>query len=137
MAEKTEKKTKMFDLASFSASQLNAASVRILRPDGEPTDILIKVLSPDSAEYRIVSMQVQNEQLKYSMKNRGKTTAERLAQSSLDLLVGVTVAWDGIAENGAILPFSPENVRRVYENYPFIREQVDEFLGDRRNFFKS
>lgn len=131
-------KTEMFDLAAFKNDQLDTAEITITHPGtGEPTNIRIKVAAPDSAHYKKVSMRVQNEQLQFAMKNRGKTTAERLAQNSLEILVGATVAWGGIAENGTPLPCTPENVRRVYTDFAFIRDQVDEFLGDRRNFFRS
>lgn len=128
----------MFDITAFKDMQLDTAVVNIVRPDtGEPTNIKIAVAAPDSEKHRQVSMRIQNEQLKFSLRNKGKATAERLAATGLELLVGVTVGWEGIAESGDPLQCTPENVRRVYTELPWIREQVDEFLGDRRNFFRS
>ena len=106
---------------------------------GENTGIKITLLSIDSDEYHKVSMRLQNENIKFARKNRGKTTAEKLNSDALDLLVGVTVGWTGITDgaNDDPVPFSAENCRKIYTELPFIREQVDEFLGDRRNFIKA
>ena len=129
---------KMFDIAAYKNEAQDVATVTIMHPGtGEPTSIKITVASMDSEKYKQISMKVQNEQLKYAMKNRGKTTAERIASNSLEILVGATVAWEGLAEGDKPLPCTPENVRRVYTDLPFIKEQVDEFLGDRRNFIRS
>lgn len=131
-------KATMFDLATLKQSQMDFAAVEITNPaTGEPTGIKITLAGPDSDAYRKIAMKVQNEQLQYAMKNRGKTTAERLAANALETLIGATVSWEGLAEDGKELECTPENVRRVYTEFPFIKEQVDEFLGDRRNFFKS
>ena len=110
---------------------------QMLPISGEFTGIKITVASPDSAKYRQISMKIQNEQLAYAMKNRGKSSAERLANNALEVLVGATVGWEGITEGGKDLPCTPENVRKVYEEVSFIKDQVDEFLGDARNFFKN
>ena len=130
--------SKMFDIAAYRDEALDTAVVTINHPGtGEPTSIKITVASMDSEKYKQISMKVQNEQLKYAMKNRGKTTAERIASNSLEILVGATVSWEGLAEGDKPLPCTPENVRKVYTDLPFIKEQVDEFLGDRRNFIRS
>ena len=128
----------MFDIAAYRNETLDTATVTILHPaTGEPTTIKITLASMDSEKYKQISMRVQNEQLKYAMKNRGQTTAERLQANALEILVGATLAWEGIAEGDSPLPCTPENVRRVYTELPFVKEQVDEFLGDRRNFMRT
>lgn len=127
-----------FDLSSYKASALDTAEIEITHPQtGENLGVKIRVMSVDSDEYRKEAMRLQNESMRYYRKNRGKTTAERIAQEALDLLVAVTVGWEGVEENGQPLPFSKDNCRRVYTEIPFIKEQVDEFVGDRRNFIKT
>ena len=130
--------SEMFDIAAFKNGVTDTAVLQIVNPvDGLPTNIKITLASVDSDRYRQASLRIQNEQLKALEKGRNKASAERLAAGSLDLLVSVTVSWEGIAENGVPLDCTPENVRRVYSELPFIREQVDDFFADRRNFFKS
>ena len=127
------------DITSFMEQQLETAVVEICNPNsGEPLGVKITLASPDSGKYRTASLAIQNRQLQYSMKNRGRSiSAERLEENALELLIEATLDWEGLVEDGRELACTPENVRRVYQNMPFIREQVDEFLGDRRNFFRN
>lgn len=127
-----------FDVSGFKNGQMDRADVTIVHPvTGESTDMVITVMSMDSDEYRQIQLRLQNEQIKYARKNRGKTTAERIQQEALDLLVAVTVGWKGIEKDGAPYPFTPDNARWLYASLPFVKEQVDEFIGERRNFIRS
>lgn len=127
-----------FDIDSYQQSQLDTADVTINDPiTGEPTDIVITVMSMDSDDYKKVQLKLQNEQIKFARKNRGKTTAERIQQEALELLVAITVNWKGVEKAGENWPFSHENARELYTKLPFIKEQVDEFVGDRRNFIRN
>ena len=63
--------------------------------------------------------------------------AESLEREAVEVLIVCTKDWKGIGEAGADLPCTPENVRRVYSTYLWLREQVDEFVEDRGNFMKD
>lgn len=127
-----------FDLDAYEESVLDVADITITDPKTlEPTQIVITVMGVDSDEYRKALLRLRNEQLKYARKNGGKTSAEKLQQESIDLLVAATVGWRGLDKKGQEWPFSPDNARELYRKYPFIREQVDEFIGERRNFIRD
>lgn len=127
-----------FDLNDYKQSVIEIADVDILHPaTGESLGVKIQVMSPDCNEYRKIALQQQNENIKFIRKNRGKTTAERMNEEAINLAVAITVGWNGLEENGQPIPFTSENVHRVYTQFPFIREQVDEFVADRRNFIKN
>lgn len=127
-----------FDLGEFKRNTMDIAEIEIIHPaTGLPLDMKISVMSPDSDEYRKIALQQQNDNIKNIRKNRGRKTAEKMAEEGMDLLVAITVGWEGLEENGQPIPFTPDNVRRIYEQFPFIKEQVDEFAADRRNFIKS
>lgn len=127
-----------FDLGEYKRNVSDSADIEIQHPvTGEALGVTITVLSPDSDEYRRTSLQLQNDNIRFVRKNRGKTTAERLQQEAMDVLVAATIGWKGLQENGQDLPFTKENVRRVYAEFPFIKEQVDEFTADRRNFIRK
>lgn len=127
-----------FDLATLKDSMEDSAELTILHPKtGEEMNIVITLASPDSEKYRKLSMAMRNKNLQYATKNRGLASAERLDEDSLNLLVGATLGWKGLSENGEILECTPQNVRRVYADFAWIREQVDAFLGDRKNFFNN
>lgn len=128
----------MLDLGQLKDVMLETNSVVICHPEtGVATDIKIVLASPDSEVYRKVSKAIRTRSMQFAMKNRGAASADRIEQDALDLLVGVTVSWENMIENGVDIPCTKENVRRVYDTYLFIREQVDDFIGNRRNFFKD
>ena len=54
---------------------------------------------------------------------------------TLDRLTALTVTWSGIAWHGATLDPTPENIRRVYDQFWWIRQQVDAFVADEEAFF--
>ena len=127
-----------FDLAVIQDSMEESAQLTVLHPKtGEETSIVITLASPDSDKYRKLSMAMRNKNLQYATKNRGVASAERLDEDAVNLLVGATLAWAGVVENGIAVDCTPENVRRLYTTFPWLREQVDTFLGDRKNFFNS
>jgi hypothetical protein len=51
--------------------------------------------------------------------------------------VKLTVAWEGFTLDGVKLDCTPENVRTVYNEWSWIKEQVSEFVADRANFFRA
>lgn len=125
----------MMDLSEIRKQAQDEAWVTILHPvSGAETSMRIRLLSPDSERYRQIDNRIRNATTK-SMTKRGGLSAEELSESGLQLLIQATVGWENVIFDGQPIQFSPENVRTVYTDFPFIREQVDRFLGDRRNFF--
>lgn len=124
------------DISIAKNNALDVAEINILSEAGEPTDVRIQVYSPDSEQYRKAANRVRNNTMKFIRKNNG-TTAERIEADMVEILANVTVGWSGLTENGQPWPFSIENARRLYTDFPFIREQVDEFVGDRKNFING
>lgn len=130
------------DIASFEADS-GGEWMTILHPatrepiesdDGQQAGI--RLVGQDSEEFRKASRKNTDRRLRSRQKGT-KITAEELEQDAIDLLVACTKEWRGIYRNGTPLPYSLENARMLYSTVPFIREQVDEFAGDRANFFRS
>lgn len=135
-----EKVSNAFDLGELEKQSEDTAWLTILHPvTGVETNMRILVASPDSAEYRKVNNRLRDKTLKDMARGRNakQRTAEKIDAEGLDMLTDVTLGWEGVVKNGEAIPFSRENVRSLYESFPAIREQVDEFLADRRNFFKE
>ena len=63
--------------------------------------------------------------------------AEKLSEDSIDDLVKLTTAWSGFVLDGKDLDCTPENVRTVYSDWSWIKEQVQEFVSNRANFFRA
>lgn len=96
--------------------------------DGKP--ITITLLGSDSGEYRKKLRSTANQRIA----TRKKQTVEQLEQEGVGLLAAVTTGWHNIIVNGETLQFSKEKAAELYTQYPWIREQVDEFVNERANF---
>lgn len=103
----------------------------VLKYDNVPMSI--HLLGRDSDAHRIAIQRIATKQLG----RQSKPNAAKLSDEAIELLVACTVGWYGIQENNAILEFNEANVRHVYLKYAWLRQQVDEFIADRANFFKA
>lgn len=101
---------------------------------GVPLSAEIKLAGIDS---KIYQKQVRKNQDRRLKRFRLKTSSNELENERLSLLVAITLEWKDVAEDGQALEHTLENARHLYTEYSWIREQVDEFAGDRANFIKS
>lgn len=125
------------DLSKILEESLQEATLTIYHPvSGVDLGIRIKVCSPDSERYRKHERAIKNRALTQARKQKNnQLSMEAIEESSMDLLVGSIVSWDGVVWGGQPLECTEENARQLFEQFPFIRRQVDEFLGDVANFF--
>ena len=101
----------------------------ITAPDGSSTDIKISVYGSGSKEYMQAVRKLTDE-------NAGKDiTASLNHEAGVKLLASVTAGWEGVEEQGEALVFSQEEAERIYDEYPWIAKQVDEFIGKNKHFF--
>lgn len=131
---------KEFDLQKIKEAQADDGWLDILHPQtGEKTPIRIHLAGPDSEVFRKADRRIKNRNLASLQKrgNQTRLTTEQIEANSIELLKAITLGWDGVTWGGAPLEFSPENVETLYTEFSFIREQVDEFVGDRQNFFSN
>lgn len=106
--------------------------------------ITVTVCGTDSDTYKKIQRKQLNRRLEQQSRNRKmQMTAEELEAEALDVLVACTKAW-ATGQTAAIelnpdewLDCTPENVRRVYEELPWLKEQVDQAIGDRSNFLQG
>jgi len=64
-------------------------------------------------------------------------TADELDNDSLDLLAACTLGWSGFVVDGSELECNTENARRLYRQFPWLREQAQQYIDDRANFLKT
>jgi len=108
-----------------------ANEVPLLGGDNAP--VTFSLLGIDSDEYRASQRVITNKRL--SRKNKFKITAEQLELETIEVLAACTVSWsDNFEVDGFAYHFSKENAKALYERFPWVREQVDEFIGERANF---
>ncbi|MBC7963803.1 MAG: hypothetical protein H7Y05_12765 [Steroidobacteraceae bacterium] len=136
-------------LAALSpkASAEAGVEVEILHPKTNLSlNTFVTVYGSDSD----VCKKVQRKQLNRRMErqnrsrnNKGGLTAEELETEALEVLTACTKSWrtgdrhELEMNDGEWLACTPENVRRVFEELPWLKEQVDQEIGDRSNFLRG
>ncbi len=127
-----------FDLSEFSdlsAKQEEGFDVEITHPKtGEHIGAVIRVAGPDSKRVRTARAIVVNERIEQKIK---KLSADRMEEESNRITAASIISWSGIQVAGKEFEYNKQNAFRLMTNYPFIREQLDAFVGDRANFIKS
>jgi len=114
---------------------LHPVTGQVIRDDDDNA-MRVRLVGKDSKEYRKAQRAITERRLK-SRSRANRFDADGIEQEATDLLVACTVGWEGFAEDGKDLEFNKANIRKVYTNYPWIREQVDEFVDDRGNFMQG
>lgn len=127
-----------------TATPANAGeALQIINPfTGEPLEgTIILLRGADSAEFQRATKAAGNRRLE-SMTKKGAqntVTIEALAKDTVEAFVAVTIGWSGIELDGKELDYSEANARKLYsdERFPWLVEQLDTFVGNRRNFMKA
>jgi hypothetical protein len=132
-------------LASISISADEGAEMKVLHPvsrrpmalsDGTP--VTVKLAGADSARFRKVQRGATDRRLKMAANNRRAVlNSADIESDGLDSLVACTLSWTGIVLDGKPVECNPANVKMVYLKMPWLKEQVDEFIGDRANFLRE
>jgi hypothetical protein len=138
---------KVFDLAGLDTVKASneGAEIELKHPvTNEPIGAFITVVGKDGDTYREFQRKKFNEYLRAEAvaRAKGKTgqvnkSAEDYEDDMLTLLVSCTKAWRNIVFEGNNLPFTAENIRRLYKNVPWVRDQVNDAIGDLGNFLKG
>lgn len=119
----------------------DGAVLSLVHPETEEVieGMTITLLGQDSKVYR--KIQLAKQQTALNRISKGKKAvdfdAEKLAEDSIDDLVKLTVSWTGFTLDGDKLECTPDNVRKVYGEWVWIKEQVAEFVAERANFFRT
>lgn len=133
----------MFEISEFET--IDAADMPVKNPKtgklvmlpGENAPVTIKLAGRDSEIYRKISRELANKRAETARNGDAQPSDEDLENEALDLLSALTLGWEGITANREPYPFSPENARKLYERLPWLREEVDRFVGNRANFMKA
>jgi hypothetical protein len=141
MADKKTPSGKLIDLGSLDtceASEMGAV-LEVMHPtDNTPLGIKITLAGADSDVYRKTVNKSVNKRVQRMKPGQSLPfTAEEQEENGLALLAACTLAWDGVVVDGEALPCSKENAKELYRRFPWLREQVDMFIGDRSNFLRK
>lgn len=99
------------------------------------SEMTITVCGPYSKKYKSISHAQQNRRLMKAQRTGGKLnlTAEEIEASALDLLVKCIESWN-ITVGGKQPDCKESKVRELFEQLPWVREQVESALGDTQAF---
>jgi len=130
------------DLNNFDTSKTakTGAKLHLVHPvDDEPMydgkkKVTITLLGVDSKEFSESKRAITVSNV--SKMRKGKDfdvvpTDEETART----LAECTLGWDGLSKGKVPLEFSKDEAFKLYMEFPWIREQVNLFVGDRANFF--
>jgi hypothetical protein len=125
------------DLFQYNTDLANeGVDVTIKHPiTREDTDLTIKVLGSDSRVYRKHYGRLLKTFAGKSLID--EVAGEEFEQSNLDLVISSVVGWTNCDWKGEALECTPENVRMVLTECPFIKSQIEMFQAERRNFYKA
>jgi hypothetical protein len=136
----------MFEISEFETTDTADMPLKnpktgkqVMLPGGK-APATITLAGRDSEIYRKISRDLANkraEAARAAGSNDFQPSDEDLESEALDLLTALTIGWNGISANKEPFPFSVENARKLYERLPWLREEVDRFVGNRANFMKA
>lgn len=100
----------------------------------EKKPVTITVAGTYSATYRRATDAQRERMMK---QRRAALTGEQLAKQQLALVASCVLAWGGFVNNDKPFPATKENAMLLFDQAPWIREQVEEAMNDHQAFFPS
>jgi hypothetical protein len=131
------------DLSQFDTAKAaeQGADLQLRHPttDAPLPDAFISLVGADSDKFQAQRRKQTNRRLENAARRSGvvKLSDEEVQHDQIELLVAATIGWRGLELDGEKLAFSADNARMLYTRLPWVREQVDQFIGDRANFLKA
>ena len=119
------------DLATLDSVSKSEAGVEmeILGINDEPTGAFLTIYGVDSPRYRKSVMTLQEKQ------GEGEEGPEQQLEALIEMSAALTGGWRNVVLDGEELPFSHENVVKLYRRCPVIQQQILPFANRRANFF--
>lgn len=103
--------------------------------DGE---MRIKLAGADSQRFVRASRDLQDRRLQ-RLVNKGAQAikSKEMERRGIELLAAVTLEWEHIDWDGVPLPCNFDSAVRLYTELSWLKEQVDQFVGDRKNYLSA
>ena len=127
------------DLGDIQENLMGMAVMNVRHPiTGKLTGATITLFGPDSQESQELDAKLSDKRLQ-RIQQRGvqKISSAELAEMQLEKLVGLTKEIQNFFVKGEIYASTKTNIMNLYHGNPWLREQVQDFLEDRRNFFRE
>lgn len=126
--------SQIFDLSDLIPDETGTLQLRHPATQKPLEGVTITAYGKDSDKFE----KLQNRALKRRLKKRNAIPdPEEIAQANLETLAGCIVSWTNIYLKNEPLDFSPQNALRLLSEVKWIKEQLDEFIGDRSDFLQE
>lgn len=130
-----------FDFATrdVAAKAEEGAELEVLDPvTSEAVGVYITLAGADSAVHRKAVANISKRRLngQKGFRNKG-WDPEKVEAESIEILAACTLSWKGVLVDGAPLPCSRDNAIKMYTRFPWLREQVEQFIGDRSAYLQD
>lgn len=110
------------------------AVVQITSPDtGKELGFSVSIVGPDSKAWRTQ----YSAHVKRVIDSKADGKDIDSDQFEVEFLASVTVGWSGFTRAGEEVEFSRKECEKLYDNAPWLRDQVNAFAGNRANFTKG
>ena len=104
------------------------SEVEILDDQGNKTGLFINIRGMDSKEFRSHTKRHQKAYIEALREKKDFDEEAMMIQGLLDCTIG----WRGTDEK-----FTKKLCKELYTKAPYIRDQIDTFMGERENFTKA
>ena len=98
--------------------------------EGEEVPSTISVLGVGSRAYKQAEKKLELARKNSWARKHKDLDEDEEHELILNIAVSCTTAWEGIEEDGKIVPFSKDNVARIFEAYPWLANQVTEQMSN-------
>lgn len=130
------------DLSSDKENEGTTMEVRhpgngeVLRwEDGRPYTITL--VGKDSDRFLKLQRDIQDRRVQVMTRTKQPILASVQDRDEVELLVNATLTWDMMYGNNGSSKPSPQNFRDAYTKCRWLKRQVDDFVGNTANFFKT
>jgi hypothetical protein len=127
----------LFDLKSLMPSQ--SSEIELRHPvTKEGLGMYVTISGKDSESWQAAQRTRMNSRLNEAKKTGATTpTAEQIEAENMTMLCRAILGWRSLVLGGEELLYTPDNVRMLLTDYPWVKDQIDEEISDRGNFIKS
>lgn len=131
--------TDSLDLGDIQDNLMGMAIMQVRHPvSGKLTGASISLFGPDSVESQELDARLADKRLGRIQQRGGqKISATELNEMQMEKLVGLTHEINNFNVKGEPYASTKTNIYALYHKNAWLREQVQDFLEDRRNFFKE
>ena len=124
------------DFKPFDGPADAGADLVVLDPGTlEPTDVVITLAGQDSKAWRRATREAGRRAMDSVRDGGGRKALELTESNGTFVLARATLAWKNVELDGKQLECTQANAEMLYSTFPWLREQVDRFVGDRSRFF--